>query len=200
MIDWVSIVRHSRRRFSNYMYAGPSRVRRRRKKPILPAHAAAASSSLAAEVKGDRKNEEEEEEEEEGRQGGLVGLFYPCDLCGCLPKKYKSRYDDSVPPVSASQMIDMSSLDGVPRNAHNHDVSKVSVNVPCPESRLSVRATNGPQTTNGPSLPMAPGYQWPQATNGPSLPMAPGYQWPQATNGPRLPMAPGYQWPQAAND
>jgi hypothetical protein len=28
MIDWVSIVRHSRRRFSNYMYAVPNKVRR----------------------------------------------------------------------------------------------------------------------------------------------------------------------------
>ncbi|GLH17259.1 Uncharacterized protein GBIM_22209, partial [Gryllus bimaculatus] len=31
MIDWVSIVRHSRRRFSNYMYAVPSKVRKRRR-------------------------------------------------------------------------------------------------------------------------------------------------------------------------
>ncbi|KAH7966794.1 hypothetical protein HPB49_019600 [Dermacentor silvarum] len=34
MIDWVSIVRHSRRRFSNYMYAMPSKVRRRRKHQV----------------------------------------------------------------------------------------------------------------------------------------------------------------------
>ncbi|KAG0432219.1 hypothetical protein HPB47_021018 [Ixodes persulcatus] len=34
MIDWVSIVRHSRRRFSNYMYAMPSKVRRRRKQQM----------------------------------------------------------------------------------------------------------------------------------------------------------------------
>lgn len=31
MIDWVSIVRHSRRRFSNYMYGVPHKVRRKRK-------------------------------------------------------------------------------------------------------------------------------------------------------------------------
>lgn len=31
MIDWVSIVRHSRRRFSNYMYGVPNKVRRRRR-------------------------------------------------------------------------------------------------------------------------------------------------------------------------
>jgi len=34
MIDWVSIVRHSRRRFSNYMYAVPNKVRRRQTKMV----------------------------------------------------------------------------------------------------------------------------------------------------------------------
>ncbi|XP_063880196.1 uncharacterized protein LOC135111130 [Scylla paramamosain] len=37
----------------------------------------------------------------------------------------KSRYSEAVPPVSASQMKDISVLDGVPRSAHNHDVAKV---------------------------------------------------------------------------
>lgn len=32
MIDWVSIVRHSRRRFSDYMYSVPIKVRKRRTK------------------------------------------------------------------------------------------------------------------------------------------------------------------------
>lgn len=31
MIDWVSIVRHSRRRFSDYMFAGPAKIRKRRR-------------------------------------------------------------------------------------------------------------------------------------------------------------------------
>ncbi|GJQ81544.1 hypothetical protein Trydic_g4905 [Trypoxylus dichotomus] len=34
MIDWVSIVRHSRRRFSNYMYGVPSKVRKRRRQKL----------------------------------------------------------------------------------------------------------------------------------------------------------------------
>ncbi|XP_069986623.1 disks large homolog 4-like isoform X3 [Penaeus vannamei] len=120
MIDWVSIVRHSRRRFSNYMYGVPSKVRRRRKKPILPSAAAAAACALAA---SDR--------EERGREAGAGrgvpgGRFLPCDLCGCLPKKH-SRYDDGVPPpVSASQMRDMTTLDGVPRSTLNHDSSKTN--------------------------------------------------------------------------
>ncbi|XP_073992870.1 MAGUK family member discs large 1 isoform X5 [Rhodnius prolixus] len=33
MIDWVSIVRHSRRRFSNYMYAVPGKVGGKRRRP-----------------------------------------------------------------------------------------------------------------------------------------------------------------------
>lgn len=32
MIDWVSIVRHSRRRFSDYVYGVPIKVRKRRTK------------------------------------------------------------------------------------------------------------------------------------------------------------------------
>lgn len=35
MIDWVSIVRHSRRRFSNYVYGVPSKVRRKRKQTVV---------------------------------------------------------------------------------------------------------------------------------------------------------------------
>jgi len=38
MIDWVSIVRHSRRRFSNYMYAVPNKVRRRQTKMVHADH------------------------------------------------------------------------------------------------------------------------------------------------------------------
>ncbi|KAH1027347.1 hypothetical protein HUJ05_000875 [Dendroctonus ponderosae] len=36
MIDWVSIVRHSRRRFSNYMTSVPRKVRKRRQKNANP--------------------------------------------------------------------------------------------------------------------------------------------------------------------
>lgn len=43
MIDWVSIVRHSRRRFSDYMFAVPVKIRKRRRarrhtdpKSVLP--------------------------------------------------------------------------------------------------------------------------------------------------------------------
>lgn len=36
MIDWVSIVRHSRRRFSNYVYAVPNKVRKRRRYKARP--------------------------------------------------------------------------------------------------------------------------------------------------------------------
>ncbi|XP_063591865.1 disks large homolog 1-like [Penaeus indicus] len=43
----------------------------------------------------------------------------------------KSRYDDGVPPpVSASQMRDMTTLDGVPRSALNHDSSKAALATP----------------------------------------------------------------------
>lgn len=88
MIDWVSIVRHSRRRFSNYMYAVPSRVRRRRKRPILPSAAAAASAALAEEREG---GVGDDDERDEAGRGTAAGRFHPCDLCGCLPSKHVSK-------------------------------------------------------------------------------------------------------------
>lgn len=39
MIDWVSIVRHSRRRFSNYMTSVPRKVRKRRQNNARAANA-----------------------------------------------------------------------------------------------------------------------------------------------------------------
>lgn len=44
MIDWVSIVRHSHRRFSNYMYAVPNKVRKRRQKFIKRQNQSAGSA------------------------------------------------------------------------------------------------------------------------------------------------------------
>lgn len=39
MIDWVSIVRHSRRRFSNYVGGrAPIRMKRRRRTPVNTSH------------------------------------------------------------------------------------------------------------------------------------------------------------------
>lgn len=53
MIDWVSIVRHSRRRFSNYVgaRAAPIRIKRRRSPdtPTIP-----SSSSTAHSLQDDR--------------------------------------------------------------------------------------------------------------------------------------------------
>ncbi|XP_017487574.1 PREDICTED: uncharacterized protein LOC108375925, partial [Rhagoletis zephyria] len=48
MIDWVSIVRHSRRRFSNYVGArSPVRIRRRRRQLVAPPAAAAPAAATA---------------------------------------------------------------------------------------------------------------------------------------------------------
>ncbi|XP_071550331.1 disks large homolog 4-like isoform X4 [Panulirus ornatus] len=41
-------------------------------------------------------------------------------------RRKKSRYDDSAPPVSAAQMRDIATLDGVPRTALNHDAPKTN--------------------------------------------------------------------------
>nr|CAI5847280.1 unnamed protein product [Callosobruchus analis] len=38
MIDWVSLVQHSRRRFSNYMYGVPGKVRKKRQRFVKHEH------------------------------------------------------------------------------------------------------------------------------------------------------------------
>ncbi|CAL4060251.1 unnamed protein product, partial [Meganyctiphanes norvegica] len=136
MIDWVSIVRHSHRRFSNYMYGVPSKVRRRRKRPMLMFSSLQSKSN---QVKQQHQQEDEDdgtdtgEESEDEPPDGLGAphpstatttprrVFMACNLCGCLPKR-NALYEDgsNVPAVSAAQMRDMTALDGVPRTHHNH--------------------------------------------------------------------------------
>ncbi|KAK6628319.1 hypothetical protein RUM43_002131 [Polyplax serrata] len=93
MIDWVSIVRHSRRRFSNYMYAVPSKVRNNRR------------------VRRKRKN---------NGNGRDRSSSFRCDCC-CLAHKFqKARFNggggDLPPPPSPPQINELTALDGVPRS------------------------------------------------------------------------------------
>ncbi|XP_049800164.1 uncharacterized protein LOC126235487 [Schistocerca nitens] len=86
MIDWVSIVRHSRRRFSNYMYAVPSKVRKRRRM---------------------RRS---------GPQEGSPGASaFSCGCCWPQKKTRYGAEDQLPPPPSPPQLKELSSLDGVPR-------------------------------------------------------------------------------------
>uniref|UniRef100_A0A6P7GUV3 Uncharacterized protein LOC114341041 n=1 Tax=Diabrotica virgifera virgifera TaxID=50390 RepID=A0A6P7GUV3_DIAVI len=86
MIDWVSIVRHSHRRFSNYMYGVPSKVRRRRQKFI----------------------KREQQANTNGTASGSSSMPHGsnCSCCWAGDKvQQKSRYaeDDMPPPPSPPQ-------------------------------------------------------------------------------------------------
>ncbi|XP_072379965.1 disks large 1 tumor suppressor protein isoform X10 [Diabrotica undecimpunctata] len=86
MIDWVSIVRHSQRRFSNYMYGVPSKVRRRRQKFI----------------------KREQQANTNGTASGSSSMPHGsnCSCCWAGDKvQQKSRYaeDDMPPPPSPPQ-------------------------------------------------------------------------------------------------
>ncbi|XP_072379966.1 disks large 1 tumor suppressor protein isoform X11 [Diabrotica undecimpunctata] len=85
MIDWVSIVRHSQRRFSNYMYGVPSKVRRRRQKFI----------------------KREQQANTNGTASGSSSMPHGsnCSCCWAGDKVQKSRYaeDDMPPPPSPPQ-------------------------------------------------------------------------------------------------
>ncbi|XP_076251239.1 MAGUK family member discs large 1 isoform X5 [Rhynchophorus ferrugineus] len=83
MIDWVSIVRHSRRRFSNYMYGVPRKVRKKRQKNARSHHNSRTHQEGAAAHDLPSRSE--------------------CTCCWAGEKvKQKSRYveDDMPPPPS----------------------------------------------------------------------------------------------------
>ncbi|KAH0568382.1 hypothetical protein KQX54_020623 [Cotesia glomerata] len=132
MIDWVSIVRHSRRRFSDYVNAVPMKIRKRRRKN--PMDLLYVSST-------DDKNS--------------VGYYERlCGLCICCRKiRYATRNVDEQlpPPPSPPQIKEAVQLDGVsrpssvervihseisPHISANHDTHKLSV---CSNVVLSIK-------------------------------------------------------------
>ncbi|KAK5649511.1 hypothetical protein RI129_000540 [Pyrocoelia pectoralis] len=116
MIDWVSIVRHSRRRFSNYMYGVPNKVRRRRRHKRPPADVVASPTDQSK------------------------------SSCCWAEKLEKARYateDDMPPPPSPPKIRETILIDGITRQSslerglqrkvsldrepNNRDISKVLV-------------------------------------------------------------------------
>ncbi|XP_049312189.1 disks large 1 tumor suppressor protein isoform X21 [Bactrocera dorsalis] len=116
MIDWVSIVRHSRRRFSNYVGArSPVRIRRRRRQLVAPPLAAAPAapaptkhgSSSATTPVGAAKTPTGSAEAHSGKKsnsnsgsgGGGGGAQYAC--CCANNQRMKVDGDADIPKESA---------------------------------------------------------------------------------------------------
>ncbi|KAL2740966.1 discs large 1-like protein isoform X16, partial [Vespula squamosa] len=104
MIDWVSIVHHSRRRFSDYMYVVPARGKRQRRVKQRRYSLKNSIEHRAYVVHSDDLDE------------------YHCDdFCGCCSWNHKTRYnaggveEQLPPPPSPPQVKEGSQLDGVPR-------------------------------------------------------------------------------------
>ncbi|XP_031337701.1 disks large 1 tumor suppressor protein isoform X4 [Photinus pyralis] len=90
MIDWVSIVRHSRRRFSNYMYGVPNKVRRRRRHKRPPADVVASPTDQSK------------------------------SSCCWAEKLEKARYateEDMPPPPSPPKIRETMLIDGITRQS-----------------------------------------------------------------------------------
>ncbi|KAF7411220.1 hypothetical protein HZH66_000116 [Vespula vulgaris] len=104
MIDWVSIVHHSRRRFSDYMYVVPARVKKQRRAKQRRYSLKNSIEHRAYVAHNDDLDE------------------YHCDdFCGCCSWNHKTRYnaggveEQLPPPPSPPQVKEGSQLDGVPR-------------------------------------------------------------------------------------
>ncbi|KRF98853.1 uncharacterized protein Dwil_GK16229, isoform B [Drosophila willistoni] len=85
MIDWVSIVRHSRRRFSNYVGSrSPVRMRRRRRQLTAPPPATPAATSQQQQQQQHQSRSHEKKEKDEKNSnssrcgGGGGGSRYAC--------------------------------------------------------------------------------------------------------------------------
>lgn len=75
MIDWVSIVRHSHRRLSNYWYASPSKGgRKRRKRPILPVDTSNHDCAGSSDTECGRNGHHGERKKCDGGSGVSGGL------------------------------------------------------------------------------------------------------------------------------
>lgn len=88
MIDWVSIVRHSRRRFSNYVGSrSPVRMRRRRRQLTAPPpqqqqqqhyHQQQQQDQHQSRERQKKDKEKEKETEKDNESGGGIGSRYAC--------------------------------------------------------------------------------------------------------------------------
>ncbi|KMZ09261.1 disks large 1 tumor suppressor protein isoform X27 [Drosophila simulans] len=113
MIDWVSIVRHSRRRFSNYVGSrSPVRMRRRRRQLTAPPpqqqqqqqyHQQQDQHQSRERQKKDKEREKEKESEKDNESGGGIGSRYACCCANNQRMRIESDTENAKEPIAEQQ-------------------------------------------------------------------------------------------------
>ncbi|XP_032581694.1 disks large 1 tumor suppressor protein isoform X26 [Drosophila sechellia] len=115
MIDWVSIVRHSRRRFSNYVGSrSPVRMRRRRRQLTAPPPQQQQQQHYHQQQqqdqhqsrerqKKDKEKEKEKESEKDNESGGGIGSRYACCCANNQRMRIESDTENAKEPIAEQQ-------------------------------------------------------------------------------------------------
>ncbi|KRK06512.1 uncharacterized protein Dyak_GE15932, isoform AA [Drosophila yakuba] len=110
MIDWVSIVRHSRRRFSNYVGSrSPVRMRRRRRQLTAPPpqqqqyHQQHQQDQHQSRERQKKDKEKERESEKDNESGGGIGSRYACCCANNQRMRIESDTENAKEPTAEQQ-------------------------------------------------------------------------------------------------
>ncbi|XP_026848231.1 disks large 1 tumor suppressor protein isoform X3 [Drosophila persimilis] len=141
MIDWVSIVRHSRRRFSNYMGSrSPVRMRRRRRQQLTagpPQQQQQQQPMLQQQQQQQHQSRALEKKEEKKESGGCGGSRYAC----CCANNQRMRIESDTEnakdlPAENQQQV---------RSSRSPQQQQQQL----PQSQSTTSARSGSQTVNG---------------------------------------------------
>ncbi|XP_033241218.1 disks large 1 tumor suppressor protein isoform X31 [Drosophila pseudoobscura] len=138
MIDWVSIVRHSRRRFSNYMGSrSPVRMRRRRRQQLTagPQQQQQQQQPMLQQQQQQHQSRALEKKEEKKESGGCGGSRYAC----CCANNQRMRIESDTEnakdlPAENQQQV---------RSSRSPQQQQI------PQSQSTTSARSGSQTVNG---------------------------------------------------
>ncbi|XP_016986927.2 disks large 1 tumor suppressor protein isoform X24 [Drosophila rhopaloa] len=105
MIDWVSIVRHSRRRFSNYVGArSPVRMRRRRRQLTAPPPQQQQQQQHQQEQHQSRDRQKKDKERDKDKEsGGGGGSRYACCCANNQRMRIESDTENAKEPSAEQQ-------------------------------------------------------------------------------------------------
>nr|NP_001096955.1 discs large 1, isoform K [Drosophila melanogaster]ABW09394.1 discs large 1, isoform K [Drosophila melanogaster] len=149
MIDWVSIVRHSRRRFSNYVGSrSPVRMRRRRRQLTAPPpqqqqqqhyHQQQQQDQHQSRERQKKDKEKEKETEKDNESGGGIGSRYACCCANNQRMRIESDTENAKEPTVEQQQKQQQAQQRSSRSPQQQN----------PQQQQGSKSRSGSQTVNG---------------------------------------------------